>query len=51
MCLLVPDHLGWSHQAQQVSQPRVVQINLLHLDVALEPPGTNFHGGIEISVC
>ena len=32
------------------STPQVVQINLLHLDVALKPPGTNLHGGIKISV-
>ena len=51
MCLLMQDCLGWSHQAYQVAHPRVIQIDLLHLDVALEPPGTNFHGGIEILVC
>ena len=33
------DHLEWSHQAQQVAHPRVVQINLLHLDAAHEQPG------------
>ena len=46
--LLRQDCLGWSHQAQQAAHPRVVQIDLLHLDMAPEPPGTNFHGGIEI---
>ena len=51
MHLLGQDHLGWSHQAWQITHPRAVQINLLHLDTALKPPGTNFHGGIEILVC
>ena len=51
VCLLMQDHLGWSHQAQQVAHPRVVWINLLHLDMALEPPRTNFHGGTGILVC
>ena len=36
VCLLMQDHLGWSHQAQQVPHPRVVQIHLLHLDAAPE---------------
>ena len=42
---------GMVTSSTQVAHPRVVQINLLHLDMALKPPGTNFHGGIEISVC
>ena len=50
MYLLVQDCLGWSHQAQQVAHPRVVQIDLFHLDVVLKPPGTHSHGSIEISV-
>ena len=45
------DHLGWSHQEQQVALPRVVQINLLHLDVAHKKPRTNFHGGTGILIC
>ena len=36
---------GWSHQTQQVAHPRVVQIYMLHLDMAPEPPRTNFCGG------
>ena len=51
MHLLIQDCLGWSHQAQQEAQPRVAQTDLLHLDVALEPTGINFHGGIESLVC
>ena len=47
--LLMQDHLGWSHQAQQVTQPRVVLINLLHLH-GTQNPGTFFHGGTRISV-
>ena len=31
--------------------PRVVQINLVHLDTAHEQPRTDFHGGTGISVC
>ena len=42
------DCLGQLHQAQQVAHPRVVQINLLHLDAA---PRTDFHGGTRILVC
>ena len=42
---------GQSHQAWPVAHPGVVQINLLHLDMAPKPPGTNFHGGIEILIC
>ena len=34
---------GWSHQVQQVPHPGVVQINLLHLNVAHEPPRTDSH--------
>ena len=49
--LLMQDCLGWLHQVQQVTQPRVVQISLLHLDVAPIKPGTNFHGGTRILVC
>ena len=41
---------GWSHQAQQVTHPRVVWINLLHLDMAPKKPGTNSHGGTRILV-
>ena len=51
MCLLMQDHLGWSHQTWQIAHPRAVQTDLLHLDMAPEPPETNFHGGIEILVC
>ena len=36
--LLMQDHLGWSHQAQQVAHPMVVWINLLHLDLAHKNP-------------
>ena len=49
--LLRQDHLGWSQQPQQIAHPRAVQIDLLHSDAALRPPGTNFHGGTEILVC
>ena len=42
---------GWSHQTWQITHLRTVQIDLLHSVVALEPPGTNFHGGIKILVC
>ena len=49
--LLIQDHLGQSHQQQQVTHPRVVWINLFHLDVAYEKPRTDFHGGTGISVC
>ena len=49
--LLMQDHLGWSHQAQQVANPRVVWINLLHLDTACKPPRTDSHGGTRILVC
>ena len=45
------DHLGWSHQAQQVAHLRVVQIDLFHLDTAPESPGTDFHGDTRILVC
>ena len=45
------DHLGWSHQVQQVTHPRVVWINLLHFDAVCGKPGTDFHGGTGISVC
>ena len=48
--LLMQDHLGWSHQVQQVMHPRVVWINLLHLDAAPEKPRTDFHGGTRILV-
>ena len=51
MHLLSQDHLGWSQQPQQIAHPRAVQINLLHSDAALRPPGTNFHQGTEILVC
>ena len=32
-------------QVQQVAHPRVVQIDLLHLDAIPELPRTDFHGG------
>ena len=48
--LLMLDHLGWTHQAQQVAHPRVVQISLLHPDVAPEQSATDFHGGTGILV-
>ena len=49
--LLMQNHLGQSHQAQQVTCPRVVLINLLHLDVALVQPGIDSHGGTGNLVC
>ena len=49
--LLMWDHLGWSHHAQQITHPRVVWISLLHLDAVYGKPRTNFHGGTGISVC
>ena len=49
--LLMQGYLGWSHQVQQVTHPRVVQINLLHLDVAPTQPRTDSCGGTRISVC
>ena len=48
--LLMQEHLGWSHQVQQVTQPKVVWINLLHLDTAHEKPITNSHGDTIILV-
>ena len=48
MHLMRQNHLEWSPQAQQVACHRVVQINLLYLGMALEPPGTSFLGDIEI---
>ena len=50
MHLLSQDCLGWSHQTQQTTHSREVQINLLHLDVALGSPGTDFLGGTKILV-
>ena len=35
----------------QVIAHKIVQINLLLLDVALKPPGINFLGGIETLGC
>ena len=35
----------------QVTTHKVVLINMLLLDVAFGPPGTNFPGGIEILGC
>ena len=49
--LLMQDHLGQSHQVQQITHPRVVWISPLPLDAGCGKPGTNFHGGIRISVC
>ena len=46
--LLRQNCLGWSPQAQQVAHQKVVQIGLLHLGMALEPPGTSFLGDIKI---
>ena len=46
--LLMQGDLGWSHQTQQVTHPRVVQINLLHLH---KQPRNNSHGGTRILVC
>ena len=43
--LLRQDCLGWSHQ------PWAVQIDLLHLDMALGPPGTDLLGGTKLLVC
>ena len=48
MHLLRQNCLGWLPQAQQIAHHRVVQINLLHLGMALKPPGTSFLGDIEI---
>ena len=48
MHLLSQNHLGQSPQAQQVAQQKVVQINPLHLGMALKPPGTSFLGDTEI---
>ena len=49
--LLMQNHLGQSHQAQQATHPTVVLINLLHLDVAHVHPGTDSHGGTRTLVC
>ena len=49
--LLMQDCLGWLHQEQQVTDPRAVWINLLHLDVAHKKPRNDFHGGTRIWVC
>ena len=49
--LLMQGHLEQSHQVQQVTHPRVVLVNLLHLDAACELPGTNSHGGTRTLVC
>ena len=49
--LLMQDCLGWTHQAQWVAHPRVVQIDLPYLDTAPKPPRTNFHGGTRTLVC
>ena len=49
--LLMQDCLGWSHQAQHVTHPRVVWVSLLHLDAVCGKPGTDFHGGTGISAC
>ena len=38
VCLLMQDHLGWSHQAQQVTHPRAVWISLLHLNAVCRKP-------------
>ena len=35
----------------QTTTCKIVQINLLLLDVALKPPGTNFLGGIKTLGC
>ena len=48
--LLRQDHLGWSHQVQQVTHPRAVWISLHHLDAVCGKPGTDFHGGARILV-
>ena len=45
------DHLGQSYLVQQVACPRIVWINLLYLDVAQEPPGTDSHESTRILVC
>ena len=49
--LLMQSHLGWSHQMQQLTHPRVVWINLLYLYVAHEQLRTDSHGGTRILVC
>ena len=49
--LLMQDYLGWSHQVQQVAHPRVVWINLLHLDAAPKKPGPDSYRGTGILVC
>ena len=42
---------GMVTPSEQVTHPRVVWINLLHLDMAHGKPRTNFHGGTGILVC
>ena len=51
VCMLMQDHLGQSHQVQQVTHPRVVWISLLCLDAVCRKPRTTFHGGTRISAC
>ena len=54
-----PSTLTWGRAKQmnqlqchlQTAFHKAVQIDLLLLDVALKPPGTNFPGGIEIFGC
>ena len=48
--LPLQDCLGQSHQVHQVTHPRVVQINLLHLDTAPKKLRIDFHGGTRILV-
>ena len=49
--LLMQSLLGWQHQTQQATCCRLVQINLLHSDMAHIQPGTNSHGGTGTLVC
>ena len=46
--LLMQDHLGWSHQVQQVADPRVVQISLLYLDAVCGNPEPTSMGVTEL---
>ena len=49
--LLTQSYPGWSCQKQQATCPRVVLINLLHLDAVHVQPRTNSHGGTRTLDC
>ena len=51
VCLLMQDHLGQSHQAQQVAHSKVVWISLLCLDAVCRKPRNDFNGGTRIPAC